>query len=435
MEARSGNRARGIGLAAWLALLVTTVPAAAQEGGAVVRDSAGVPVVENAPLGRAREDGVGAGEDGLRLARPPALEIGSIAGEGPTVFHRIQDASRLSDGRIAVADGGSGEIRLFGPDGRHLRTTGGPGGGPGEFTPAPGGATGLVALERTAGDTLRAYDMMAGRVTVFAPDGTFARTVSLAAPPGALGSRPGPVGWLEDGTFVARARRADGQGIPRSPGGSLYRPVESLVFYGTGGEVRDTVGRFPGDEQFLAIGRPDDAGEFSVGVTPVPFARSLAVGAGPKRVAAAPTERRAISVFGAGGRLERIVLGGRRPEPVDAGRWEAWVESYLASVEEDRRRELRGQFGRMPRPETTPVLGRILLDREGRLWVRDYRPVTREDRPSRWTVHDRLGRRRAVLEMPARFRPTDIGGGRVLGVWEDELEVQHVRLYELRGDG
>lgn len=438
MGVTGGTRALVVGVAAAVVLLGSTAtdPVRAQEDGAVIRDSAGVTVVENAPLDENGQVGVGPGADGLRLAASPALEIGSVSGEGPEAFHRIQGAVRLSDGRIAVADGGSGEIRIFGPDGEHIRSVGGPGGGPGEFTPSFGGATGLVALEGTAGDTLRAYDMMASRVTVFAPDGSFVRTVSLASPPGPLGSRPGPVGWLEDGTFVARARRTDGQEIPRSPEGTIHRSVETLVFYGPGGEVRDTVGRFAGDEEFLAISRPDDSGQISIGTTAVPFARSLAAAAGPARVAATPTERRAIRVFRADGRLERIVLHGRRPKPVDGDRWEAWVERYLASVEEEsRRRRLRNQFRRMPRPATAPAIGRVLLDRRGRLWVRDFRPLTREDRSSRWTVHDRRGRRRAAVELPARFRPTDIGPDWVMGVWEDELEVQRVRLYELQGTG
>lgn len=39
----------------------------------------------------------------------------------------------LPDGRFAVADAQAEEVRIFDPDGRHLRTFGGKGAGPGEL--------------------------------------------------------------------------------------------------------------------------------------------------------------------------------------------------------------------------------------------------------------------------------------------------------------
>jgi len=42
--------------------------------------------------------------------------------------------ARLADGGVAVADGGSQEVRFFDADGDFVRSVAGPGGGPGEST-------------------------------------------------------------------------------------------------------------------------------------------------------------------------------------------------------------------------------------------------------------------------------------------------------------
>lgn len=61
-------------------------------------------------------------------------------------------AARDGDGNLVVADGRAGEVRVFDGRGRHLRTLGRKGEGPGEFQvltgawPVPGG--GVVAVDR-----------------------------------------------------------------------------------------------------------------------------------------------------------------------------------------------------------------------------------------------------------------------------------------------
>lgn len=61
------------------------------------------------------------------------LRIGTIDGDGPASFGGIRGVAVLEDGRLAVLDGIAQEVRVFGPDGVHLATYGGKGGGPGEL--------------------------------------------------------------------------------------------------------------------------------------------------------------------------------------------------------------------------------------------------------------------------------------------------------------
>ncbi len=71
-----------------------------------VRDSAGVAIVLNS--GEVGPDG-----GGWAVDPEPVLSIGTFAGDSLYQLFRVQGAARLPDGRIAVANGGSGEIRVY----------------------------------------------------------------------------------------------------------------------------------------------------------------------------------------------------------------------------------------------------------------------------------------------------------------------------------
>jgi hypothetical protein len=64
------------------------------------------------------------------------LRIGAVAGDGPDVFGEIAAVGVSPNGLIHVIDGHDQEVRVFDPDGRHVRSFGRRGGGPGEFANA-----------------------------------------------------------------------------------------------------------------------------------------------------------------------------------------------------------------------------------------------------------------------------------------------------------
>lgn len=167
----------------------------------VVRDSAGITIVENsAPTWHPGEE--------WTVVAEPEVEIGVLDGEAPYQLYRVAGAVRLSDGRIVIANGGSNELRYFAPDGRHVRSVGREGDGPGEFRF-------IGRILRLPGDSVLVSNLMPPRHSLFDEQGTFVRTVDPAggmsdgaAPPLALlaGLRAPPVaGRLANGTFVAQA--------------------------------------------------------------------------------------------------------------------------------------------------------------------------------------------------------------------------------------
>src|SRR5690606_20467602 len=107
-------------LAAALGLLLVVLLAACgdAQGGApraLVRDSAGVRIVES--MGASWEEG-----DAWRIAAQPALEIGMAEGPPDYLLDQVRGARRLADGRVVIANSGSGELRYYGADGTHLRS-------------------------------------------------------------------------------------------------------------------------------------------------------------------------------------------------------------------------------------------------------------------------------------------------------------------------
>jgi hypothetical protein len=132
-----------------------------------IRDSAGVTIVENAVPQWAPGSEWRVGE--------LLTTVGEAEGDLNYELFRVLDATRLSDGTLALGNSSTGEIRFFDREGTFVRSVGSKGGGPGEFQ----GANALRALRRVAGDTLVAWDIYAQRISVFAPDGDFVRTFRL----------------------------------------------------------------------------------------------------------------------------------------------------------------------------------------------------------------------------------------------------------------
>lgn len=205
-----------------------------------VHDSAGITIVENEPGGGWREG------EGWRLSDEPVLDIGVIEGDEAYELHNAWDALRLSDGRIVVANSGTHELRFYASDGSHIRSVGRQGGGPGEFRVING-------LDRLPGDTIAVWDPRALRVSYFASDGEFVRSVSPALAD--EGFEWEHYGTFADGSFVLRPTVVPGAG--GSDG--LRRDTTAYTRYGgADGALLDTLAVTPGRE--VAVIQSDENG-------------------------------------------------------------------------------------------------------------------------------------------------------------------------------
>jgi hypothetical protein len=129
-----------------------------------------------------------------------------------------------------IANAGTHELRFFDRSGSFIRSVGGQGEGPGEFT-----ALGSIALR---GDSLVAYDRRSLRFTVFDRDGEYVGTT----PPGDTF-----VGLLADGTLISYRVTTSGMPDP----GTVTRSRGLLLRHAPGGTEPDTIVRFAMNDRYV----------------------------------------------------------------------------------------------------------------------------------------------------------------------------------------
>lgn len=376
-------------------------------GEPVVRDSAGIAIVENA----SPDDSLA--YDWWRV-EGPRLDIGGEDRAGHDLF-RVSAALNLDDGRVVVADRGMSELRFFDPSGSLLSVAGGRGEGPGEFR----NITWLAAT----GDSLFVFDGSAVRMSVFSLDGRFVRDFGF----GGQASRATAIGLFADGSFAGRETvllQTDGGGLP--PAG-LQRPEILVVRLARAGELLDTLGRFPGAERHISVNM--EGGQTAVQILTPLLARTPSHVVLADRLWSGTQDAAELRVFRRDGRLLRIVRTGRAPEPVTDRHREALIAKRLESVPDDRRVAVRAGLEELAVADFVPPYGGLVGDRAGNLWVADYDDGLGP--AGRWTVYAADGRALARIALPERFTPYDIATDWILGKELDDLEIEHVRLYQL----
>ena len=143
-------------LAAASLLTAACAPDAPSGVSVTVRDSAGVTIVENS--GAVPLDG-----GGWSVAAQADLSIGAVEGDADYQLYGVAGAHRLADGRIAIANAGTSELRLYDANGGYQGSFGQQGGGPGEFT-----SMRLVGV--TGRDVIVLADAGLRRLTTVHPD-------------------------------------------------------------------------------------------------------------------------------------------------------------------------------------------------------------------------------------------------------------------------
>jgi hypothetical protein len=375
-----------------------------------VRDSAGVRIVENEAPDPTRLPA-------WSLSAEPSLDIGRLEGTEVEALFRVVSAVRLADGRVAVANAGTSEVRYYGPDGRHRVSSGGEGGGPGEFQR-------IASLVVLPADSLAVVDPFARRLSVLDPDGTFAREVPTAVD----GSLLTVVGRRPDGTWVASLNvTMSGEQLREGP----MRADLIFVTLAPGGGVGDTVGRFPGADRFIHV-RGTGGRVTSIDVTTPPFARTTRVLASGDELWVATQDAAQVEVYGPDGSLRRIHRTGVPLQPVTSDLVEAFLDRRYADLPPERRQPAREAAANLPAGEFVPPYGAVALARSGDLWIQDYPHLSDANR---WTVYAADGAPLARVELPERFTPYDVGDDWILGRELDELDVEHVRIYGVRKTG
>ncbi|WP_425153649.1 hypothetical protein [Candidatus Palauibacter sp.] len=368
-----------------------------------VRDSAGVTIVENGrPLPDSRL--------GWRVGPEATVLIGTAGGDPAYELFRVGGTMRLSDGRIVVANAGTGELRVYDPDGVHLASWGGQGDGPGEF-----GAMAPGAVEPWPGDSLMARDSFRSRISIFSADGTFGRALRLQ------GGYQRVVGPLPDGSVFAATLTSFERGEPGTS--ELIRPDLEYGILQADGSVQRDLGAYPGSELYLvntANGPPWPRA--------YPFDRSASDFVWGDLVVITTNDSYEIRAYRTDGSLARIVRRDHEVRPPTR----ADLRDYVARQNPDRPEALDA-VADMPLVDAFPAFNRVVVDRLNHLWVEEYRLLGEDQRL--WTVFDPVGRALGMVEMPGSFRVTEIGEDYILGTRRDALDIEYVQSWPLDRSG
>jgi hypothetical protein len=354
--------------------------------------------------------------DKVRLVEE--LRIGTREGDGPDAFGFINGFALFPDGVLAVFDETIPALRLFTPDGKHLRTLGRDGAGPGEYRNQTLG----LAVDRDG--VLLMYDPRNARINRWKRDGTVLPS------------------WL-----VASASRlyTDQAAMQVDTSGTTYLKVlteamESgkewkigLLRLGPNGVIRDTLTRPPME------GEVDPArGSFSPQkYWYVARAGEVVTGfSGVYGIGVAPSGRGAV-------RIERSV-----PRVTLA----AAERANYQAVSDARSRDpmARSSAPASPVPAVKPYYRQLQSDLDGRIWVRlhtkgeEFEPPASAPRPAApavppirwrerviWDVFERNGTYLGQLELPRRTQFSEAKGDLVWAIQRGADDEEYIVRFRI----
>lgn len=381
-------------------LLCACAPPADGPPPVVVRDSAGIAIVES--FRPAWGDSAR-----WRIDPEPLIDLAESGTGDPYNFYGVRSIKRLSDGSLVVANRGSNEIRMFSADGAFVRSAGGYGEGPGEFSNLQ-----QIVL---AGDSIIAQDIRS-RITLFGPDLEHIRTMRLDDYVAGLR-------YLGGGTMVVQSV----MNFPELYG--LVRYPEALLLYDLEGTRGDSIGSTPGAESYVT--------EVLSG-TPL-FVRQALVETHEGRIYSGASDHLQVEELDSGGDTVRILRIPDFPlsltaQQVEAER-QARLDIPLPQGVTSRPPHIVEALENMPSPTTRPAYRSMRVDATGAIWLRPFLGFSEEGGPEHWLVLGPDGAWLGSVEIPEDFRIMDIGIDEILGVWIDELDVQHPQVRRLSRDG
>jgi hypothetical protein len=354
----------------------------------------------------------------LRLSEQPVYRHGGRPGD--RLFARVQRGVLRPDGSAVLVDIGTGpgaaqEVIELTPDGSMGAVIARAGQGPEEVR-------GVLSLHVFGGDSLLIEDDGNAKLMVFAGS-EHVRNLSVQGR-AELGRALRILDVDEEGKLLMNTSsyRTDFT-VPWLQG--------SFVRLDPGTLVPDTVARYD------MAPRQDREGPLN------PFvAYGIAEGSGGRFVYLR-SDIPQITWRAPDGTIEQMVRWVPEPVPI--------TEEFVASYKEAYARDLVrvnpgndnvGQFIErqlarleVPPGATFPIAQTMYGDDVGRVWLPEYMPTPGFDfYPTWYEVVDSDGTWLGRVQMPPRFRLLDVAGERVLGVQLDELEVEHVVVYQL-GEG
>jgi hypothetical protein len=358
-------------------------------------------------------------ENAWKVSATPMLEIGSADGADPYLFHNAMGVLKLSDGRIAVADMGSSQVRFYDSKGKHLKTIGRAGDGPGEFRQ-------IAGLRRMNGDSILVIEFE--RASVTTADGKHVRVVRFPSIPSVAFARPSV--WFSDASNISMDWP---QGARRT--GTWLDSVHTFLVDRNGAMVRP-LGTFPA----VTYAFKDEV------AMPIQFAPMLSITSGTNEFFVAYPETYRINGYGLDGKPTRVISRAWQPVPVTAADIKQYGDGFVNTLSEGGSSSPQWRAFRQKRLDQTtfakqmPAFGSMRTDTEGNLWVQEGRPIinktgdgfsTVSTDPTRFDVFTPAGAWLGSVQTPPRFRVMDIGKDYIAGLYVGDEDIETIRFYRL----
>lgn len=337
----------------------------------------------------------------------------AIFGDGDEVFMSyIGDIAVDIQDRVYLSDPSEQTVHVFGPDGRHVKSLGGSGEGPGEFRslfhvlPKNGllhvydAALQMISLfDLSSLEYLRRIDLSISEQDVNPPDGR----------PGRLQIQPGGDYWV---TFTPRfGMNSDENAIPDS-WVSLYRPSEERYVQHRVLQIKSTQ---------RIIQRLD--GGMTAATAPYMGMQLLAMQ--DDLLVHVWSKDFLIRFYDSEGTYQKAFYYPYQHVPLT----QSDIRTITEDIPEQIRDLLRDYDGN---PETWPAIRYMVADDEGRLWISTF---TDDPEIYNWWVIDRDGRRIASFEWPWRRAIMVVRNGKAYVRDMEELGGANIVRYRVEISG
>lgn len=342
----------------------------------------------------------------IRVVSDPVLEIGGSLDDPENQLFQVADAVRLPDGRIAVANAGTNEIRIYDAGGRFETSFGGEGEGPGEFRR-------IRSVHVLSEDSLAVFDRSHQRISIFSAKGELIENLPLLQ---GEGGSARDVVRLRDGRWVSVHER-----LPESFDG-LWRKRARLVLRAPDLEPIRPIAEVPAETwvTWTVDGQSMTRG--------APFLPHLALDAFGSCVVAVVGDEARVRILSASGDPRPLELELER-EPVTQAIFDEWIEYLASDVPAEQRGLLRRMMGDIPRPDSLPVVQDVVLDGDGLLWIQRYDPPMGWS--PQWEVLDLEGTHVASVELPEAYRVMDVGADYLLGLRSGPLDMEILTMHAI----
>ena len=350
----------------------------------------------------------------VRVGDEPTTVIGQLEGPDEYLLDGVMGAARMDDGSVIVVVGMAAEVRRYDATGQFVWKSGRKGPGPGEYN-SPDAPHGCISDRGVF-----VYDWENRRVTVLDIAGQLLDTWQTRYPVVTFACAPG-------GRF---AFVIDSHTEPRIAG--PYRSTQALMHW-------------EGDESSAVLVRDDIPAEdrwsyVEEGLEPIsgprPLGKEMVFATTADGVWLSTADSYEIEFVTWSGRTTRVVRWTGPDLAITARDIEARRERYYAYNLERRQDETwrsmiddgwRDQEAQLP--DSFPSVRRVLVPRDGGVWVQHYYRTSNET--ITWQYFDEDDKWAGTLILPPNWRILDIGQTWMLVRIPDELGRQRLFVYPL----